>query len=178
MRKKYDYLTDADFLKYVDSLHLKEQYAKITLLDWEENPIKDIQGIVTGGNISLDGRSAIRRTISISVYVDNSDIIGVTDIDNLFSINKKMKLEIGYVNTTDRYKQYEMLWFPQGIFVMIQPSISHSTSGVSISLTLKDKMCLLNGEYGGVLPASITFSEIETSSNLSDEIKIEQPTIY
>ena len=31
MRKKYDYLTDADFLKYVDSLHLKEQYAKITL---------------------------------------------------------------------------------------------------------------------------------------------------
>ena len=109
MRKKYDYLTDADFLKYVDSLHLKEQYAKITLLDWEENPIKDIQGIITGGNISLDGRSAIRRTINISVYVDNSDIIGVTDIDNLFSINKKMKLEIGYVNTTDRYKQYEML---------------------------------------------------------------------
>lgn len=176
MRKKYDYLTDADFLKYVDSLHLKEQYAKITLLDWEENPIKDIQGIITGGNISLDGRSAIRRTISISVYVDNSDIIGVTDIDNLFSINKKMKLEIGYVNTTDRYKQYEMLWFPQGIFVMIQPSISHSTSGVSISLTLKDKMCLLNGECGGTIPASTQFDEYETLDE-NGEWVIEKPVI-
>lgn len=176
MRKKYDYLTDADFLKYVDSLHLKEQYAKITLLDWEENPIKDIQGIVTGGNISLDGRSAIRRTISISVYVDNSDIIGVTDIDNLFSINKKMKLEIGYVNTTDRYKQYEMLWFPQGIFVMIQPSISHSISGVSISLTLKDKMCLLNGECGGTIPASTQFDEYETLDENGEWI-IKKPVI-
>ena len=176
MRKKYDYLTDADFLKYVDSLHLKEQYAKITLLDWEENPIKDIQGIITGGNISLDGRSAIRRTISISVYVDNSDIIGVTDIDNLFSINKKMKLEIGYVNTTDRYKQYEMLWFPQGIFVMIQPSISHSTSGVSISLTLKDKMCLLNGECGGTIPASTQFDEYETLDENGEWI-IKKPVI-
>lgn len=176
MRKKYDYLTDADFLKYVDSLHLKEQYAKITLLDWEENPIKDIQGIITGGNISLDGRSAIRRTINISVYVDNSDIIGVTDIDNLFSINKKMKLEIGYVNTTDRYKQYEMLWFPQGIFVMIQPSISHSTSGVSISLTLKDKMCLLNGECGGTIPASTQFDEYETLDE-NGEWVIKKPVI-
>lgn len=176
MRKKYDYLTDADFLKYVDSLHLKEQYAKITLLDWEENPIKDIQGIITGGNISLDGRSAIRRTISISVYVDNSNIIGVTDIDNLFSINKKMKLEIGYVNTTDRYKQYEMLWFPQGIFVMIQPSISHSTSGVSISLTLKDKMCLLNGECGGTIPASTQFDEYETLDENGEWI-IKKPVI-
>lgn len=176
MRKKYDYLTDADFLKYVDSLHLKEQYAKITLLDWEENPIKDIQGIITGGNISLDGRSAIRRTINISVYIDNSDIIGVTDIDNLFSINKKMKLEIGYVNTTDRYKQYEMLWFPQGIFVMIQPSISHSTSGVSISLTLKDKMCLLNGECGGTIPASTQFDEYETLDE-NGEWVIKKPVI-
>ena len=176
MRKKYDYLTDADFLKYVDSLHLKEQYAKITLLDWEENPIKDIQGIITGGNISLDGRSAIRRTINISVYIDNSDIIGVTDIDNLFSINKKMKLEIGYVNTTDRYKQYEMLWFPQGIFVMIQPSISHSTSGVSISLTLKDKMCLLNGECGGIIPASTQFDEYETLDE-NGEWVIKKPVI-
>ena len=176
MRKKYDYLTDADFLKYVDSLHLKEQYAKITLLDWEENPIKDIQGIITGGNINLDGRSAIRRTINISVYVDNSDIIGVTDIDNLFSINKKMKLEIGYVNTTDKYKQYEMLWFPQGIFVMIQPSISHSTSGVSISLTLKDKMCLLNGECGGTIPASTQFDEYETLDE-NGEWVIKKPVI-
>lgn len=50
----YSYLQDSDFLKEMDSLHLTEQYAKITILDWQENPIQDIQGIVTGGNINLD----------------------------------------------------------------------------------------------------------------------------
>ena len=51
MKKRYEYLKDADFLKELDFSHLKEQYAKITVLDWLENPIQDIQGIVTGGSI-------------------------------------------------------------------------------------------------------------------------------
>ena len=50
----FPYLQDSDFLKEMDLLHLSEQYAKITILDWKENPIQDIQGIVTGGNINLD----------------------------------------------------------------------------------------------------------------------------
>ena len=54
MQNKYEYLQDSDFLKEMDLLHLTEQYAKITILDWEEKPIQDVQGIVTGGNINLD----------------------------------------------------------------------------------------------------------------------------
>lgn len=177
MRKYYEYLEDKEFLQKMDNEHLKEQYVKITLLDWLENPIEEIQGIVTGGNINIDGKSAVRRTCNLSVFVDNEDLSDVTNIDNLFSINKKMTLEIGYLNTTDMYIEYPIIWYPQGLYVMINPSLSHSSSGTNISVTLKDKMCLLNGECGGVIPASTQFDEYETIDE-NGEYYITKPVIY
>jgi hypothetical protein len=46
---------------------------------------------------------------------------------------------------------------------MISPSLSHTTSGVTLSVQLKDKMCLLNGECGGVIPASTQFDSYDTT---------------
>ena len=167
MRHDYEYLTDSNFLKNVNQMHIKEQYAKITILNWNEEPIQEIQGIVTGGSLNIDGKSSMRRTDTNT---------NVTDIDHLFSLNKKMYLEIGYLNITNEYKKYKMLWFPQGLYVMINPSLSHSTDGTNISLTLKDKMCLLNGECGGVIPASTRFDEYETLDE-NGEWVIEKPRI-
>ena len=162
MKTNFPYLKDSDFIKYVTQLHLKEQYVKITLLDWLENPIQDIQGISTGGSINLNGQSSMRRTCNLSMYVDNKDYVGITEIDNLISINKKIKLFVGFKNTTDKYTEYDILWFPQGTYVILNPSVSHSTSGVNISMQLKDKMCLLNGECGGVIPATVQFDKYDT----------------
>ena len=55
----------------------------------------------------------------------------------------------------------DLVWFPLGVFVITQPSISHSTSGCVINLNCKDKMCLLNGELGGSFPASVTFDHYD-----------------
>lgn len=176
MRHDYEYLTDSNFLKNVNQMHIKEQYAKITILNWNEEPIQEIQGIVTGGSLNIDGKSSMRRTCNLSVFVAEDTNTNVTDIDHLFSLNKKMYLEIGYLNITNEYKKYKMLWFPQGLYVMINPSLSHSTDGTNISLTLKDKMCLLNGECGGVIPASTRFDEYETLDE-SGEWVIEKPRI-
>lgn len=111
MRKRYEYLTDQDFLLKMDKEHLKEQYVKITALDWLENPIKDIQGIVTGGTINLDGSSSVRRTCNLSAYIEKAEYANVTNLDNLFSINKKIYLEVGYKNITDEYSQYPIIWY-------------------------------------------------------------------
>ena len=54
MKKRYDYLSDENFLKELDVARLKDQYVRITVLNWKDEPIKDIQGIVTGGNLNLD----------------------------------------------------------------------------------------------------------------------------
>ena len=176
MKRNYSYLKDSSFLKTVDEMKVKEQYIKITVLDFQERPIKEIQGRVTGGSINLDGNSSIRRTCNLTMVADEYEN-DLTNVNSLISINKKVELEIGFLNTTGQYLKYDILWFPLGIYVIINPSISHSDGGVSISLQLKDKMCLLNGECGGTLPSSVTFHEYETVDENGDII-LTYPTIY
>lgn len=174
--KRYEYLNDQDFLIKVDSLQIQEQYARIIVLDWSEEPIQEIQGIVTAGNLNLDGKSALRRTCNLSVFLAENEYNNLTDIENLFSLNKKMSLEIGIRNTTSYYTEYDILWFPQGLFVISDPSLNRTTGGVTLSLTCKDKMCLLNGDVGGALPASVTFHEYETLDT-DGQYYVTKPTI-
>ena len=173
---KQEYLNDREFLKELDLTTLKTQYIKITVLDWNENPLQDITGKATGGSINIDGSSAIRRTANLSLFLPDTEN-NVTNPNHLLSINKKVSVAIGVDNTTDKYLEYEQLWFPMGVYVIIQPSISHTSGGITISLQLKDKMCLLNGECGGTLPASVTFNEIETIDGNGNTI-ITYPTMY
>jgi len=70
-----------------------------------------------------------------------------------------------------------MIWFPQGVYLIIAANISNSLSGISIALTLHDKMALLNGECGGTLPASIILSEIEDIDEEGESV-ISKPTLY
>lgn len=164
MKTNYSYLKDTTFLKSFDEEHIKEQFVKITVLDWLERPIKEIQGITTGGNINKDGNSAVRQTLNLSCIIDENQA-DITNLKNLFSINKKIYLEIGFINNTNKYTEYSMIWFPQGTFVMINPSISHNTSGITLQVSLRDKMCLLDGECGGTIPASTQFDQYDTQTS-------------
>lgn len=93
----YEYLQDIDFLEKLDKSKTRVQYAKIILLDFQENPIKEITGDITAGSISGNGSSIIRRTISLTMLAsaDNSNI---EDVNNDIAINKKIKVEIGLKN--------------------------------------------------------------------------------
>ena len=175
MTHDFPYLKDSVFLKKFDELKLKEQYVKLIVLTFDEMPIQEIQGKVTGGNLTLDGSSAMRRTGNLSMIADEYEN-DLTDTKHLLSINKKVEVLIGFVNTTNEYTEYDMLWFPKGTYVIISPNISHNNSGVNISLTLHDKMALLNGECGGTLPASVVFNEIEDIDE-DGNIQITQPII-
>lgn len=132
--------------------------------------------MTTGGSVNVDGKSAMRRTCNLSMYVPNENIANITNINSLFSINRKIFLEIGFKNTTTQYTQYDIIWMPLGTYVMINPDLSHSASGVTMSLQLKDKMCLLNGDCGGKLAASTQFDEYETIDENGDFV-IMKPTI-
>lgn len=174
----FEYLNDMDFLTQLDKLHMRVQYVKIILLSFkDEEPIKEIQGSITSGNLSVNGSSAIRRTINLTMLasIDNSNL---EDIDNEISINKKIKVLIGYDNPLKSYKNYgDIIWFPCGLFVLSSANISRSTSGWNISITGKDKMCLLDGTAGGTLPASITFHESLVQLDNGD-VEIQYPTIF
>ena len=177
----YIYLKDFDFLKQIDTLKISCHYAKITVLNWNEDPIQDIQGRVTSGSINIDGNSSMRRTCNLSLYSEGSQDKNIYNTENLISINKKIYLEIGIENLTKEYSEYPIIWFPCGVYIIIDASVSTSLSGTSISLQLKDKMCLLNGECGGTIAASTQFDEydiIKYNPDGTSYSNVYKPTIY
>lgn len=176
MKRNYVYLNDSDFLEKINSDRQQTQYVKITLLDWEENPIEEIQGLTTGGSINLNGDSAVRRTCNLSMYVYKENYMRITDPNNMISINKKVFLEVGLKNNTDKYTDYDIIWQPQGIYVITACGTSHSTSGITLNINLQDKMCLLNGMCGGVLPSSIQFDRYDTIDESGAYVTL-RPTI-
>lgn len=171
------YLRDKNFLKSIDRISLKEEFAKITILNWQERPIEDIQGKVSSGTLNINGNSSLRRTCNLTILIDENNS-NITSVKNSLSINKKIKLDIGIKNNTSQYSEYDIIWFPLGTYVISSASITNTNSQItSASLQLKDKMCLLNGECGGLLPASVTFSSYDVL-DANGAYQTEQPTIY
>jgi hypothetical protein len=53
-------------------------------------------------------------------------------------MNKKVSVEVGFKNNLNQYTEYDIIWFPLGMFVMSGANIQKNNSGINISLTLKD----------------------------------------
>lgn len=173
---KYPYLNDSKFLmNFIEQANV-EQTVKITVLNFAEKPIQSIEGRVTAGNINLDGNSSMRRTANLTVFIEEENA-EFMKIGGIFSLNKKIKIEIGVSNHTSSWREYPILWFPQGIYVIMGVNITHSTTGSSVTLQLKDKMVFLNGECGGTLPAMTVFHEYETLDPSTGEYVLGYPTI-
>ena len=163
MKKNYPYLKDVDFLNKIYGLHSQIMYTNITVLKWDETPIQEVTGRVVSASISVNGDSSVRRTANLTVKIKNNNEL-FTNIDSLFSINKKVFIELGLRNpfTRKQYSDYPIVYFPFGVFIITSESITHDSTGISLSLTLGDKMNLLNGYAGGTIPASTNFESYDT----------------
>ena len=183
MRKTYKYLQDSyynninettarqNFLTQINHFLNQKQYVKITLLDWNENPLKEISGETTSGSIAKDGSSSMRTTGNLSATFSGGEY-SVEDANVDFAINKKVFIEIGIKNySRTEYTEYPILWFPQGVFFIGSFNASSSTSGgVNISISLKDKMAGLNGDVGGKFSSTTILDEVDTQDENGDEI--------
>lgn len=189
MRKYYEYLQDSyyenfndqrvkrEFLHKIDDFVNQKQYVRITLLNWNEEPLKELKGELTSGSMNKDGSSSFRRTCSLSASVSG----GTYDIESLnmdFSLNKKVFIEIGVKNYTNQYPQYPILYFPQGVFFISEFNLnSSSTSVIQLSLNLKDKMAGLSGEVGGTFTATVQLDTMDTQSPSGEYIS-EKVLVY
>lgn len=173
---KYPYLLDQDFLKELDYENIQTTYLKIYILDNKENVISSVEGRTTGGSISVNGSSAVRRSGSFTMVADEKSY-KITSLRSLIAIDKRVNIEIGFENRTKYYIDFPILWFPLGEFVIGSANIQHNNQGVNISVSLKDKMSLLNGEVSGLLSTAITHSpaylseQDEEGNYLSDPVK-------
>lgn len=144
-------LYDKEFLLELDKAHTKNTYARITALNWNEEPLDRIEGRITAGTINIDGNSAVRRTCSLTMITSNVNIN-----DYLWGLQSKFKLEVGlenYINSN----YPEIIWFPQGIYVLNTFNTSLTVNNCTINLSGKDKMCLLNGDISGGLHSQVDF---------------------
>ena len=157
-------MNENEFLLELDNKTDRELYVRITALTLDELPIETIEGRATGGSIGVDGNSALRRTCNLTMIAQEVNIN-----DFYWGLNTKVKIEVGIKNTIDEDRP-DIIWFPQGIFVLTSFNTSHSTNNYQISLTGKDKMCLLNGDVGGSLTASVVFSERDTYDLEKEEV--------
>lgn len=189
MRKTYPYLqnsyietekeglTRREFLAQLDDIINQKRYAKLTLLNWAEEPLKEIQGEIVSGSLSKDGSSAVRVTGNLTTAVDAGSY-SVEDANMDFAINKKIFIEVGIRNDTKQYKDYPILWFPQGVFFIKSFACnSSSTTALNISLTVNDKMSMLNGDAGGTFPSTIILDEQDTQTE-TGEYATEKVLIY
>jgi len=155
---------DKEFLLELDKNKNKTIYAKITALNFDEFPIETIEGRVTQGSINIDGTSAVRRTCSLTLVAQDLDYR-----EYYWGLNTKFKLEIGLLNSIDS-NYPNVIWFNKGIYLITNFSVSQSNTNFSISISGKDKMCLLNGEINGNLTAATDFGAIEEYINEIDYV--------
>ena len=141
-------LYDQEFLVDLFKKRERELYAKVILLDLDEMPKADFSGRVTQGSVSLDGNSAVRRTCSLGVAAELSEADSY-----MWSLDSKFKLEVGLKNTILNSNYPDIIWFPMGIYFITSFSINRNTSTTSISISGKDKMAMLTGDLGGIVPA-------------------------
>jgi hypothetical protein len=111
------------------------------------------------------------------MHIKKDEANQITKAKNIVSINKKVYMVIGYKNPTQKYLDYDIIWFPLGLYIITNCSLSFGLDGANISLELKDKMVLLNGECGGTLPATTLLDTYETIDE-DGNIAISKPTIY
>lgn len=162
MNNNYE-LYDENFLIALSEQQNREIYARITSLDINELPQDYIEGRITTGSINIDGNSSVRRTCNLTMVSNNKELK-----DFYWGIKTKFQLEIGLRNRLyGEYKAVEggdypdIVWFPQGIYLIATFNTSISTNSLTVSISGKDKMSLLNGDFGGQLFASINFGEEE-----------------
>ena len=176
-----NFLQDKEFLKQINQHRVRTYRAIIQLLDFEtEAPLAILEGKVVSGNLSIAANSSVRRTCNLTLLADD-DTIKIADINNIIAIDKKISLSIGFDNPfylDEQYMQYgKTLWFKQGIFFITSASVSFSSGGTSVSVSLIDKMGKLNGTCGGVLPASTSFHDRITTIDADGNTETTYPLI-
>lgn len=144
-------LYDVDFLTQLQQKQDKEIFARVTLLTWQETPIERIEGKILNGSINIDGSSAVRRTCNLTLVAQDININNF-----LWGLHSKFTLEVGLTNTINSTYP-EIIWFPQGMYIITGFNSSVTTNNYTVTISGKDKMCMLNGDIGGSLYASIDF---------------------
>lgn len=107
----------------------------VEVLDKDLNTIETIQGLSTGGNISISSESLLRRTGSLSFTL--IDYL-MPKKDSLLWITNKIRVYVGIEDLAS--KDSSVTHFCVGTFYITEPNIDIDATNRSISINLEDNM--------------------------------------
>lgn len=147
---------------YINKLHEGDitVVAKIQFLRREDESVYDeVMGDIIDGSLSITKANGTRRSLDITL----SNITGRYRVDkyNIW-VGTKIKLFLGVeVSNNDFYFE------EQGIFIILNPSISSSTRSRTMTISAVDKYVLYNGAYSGNL---FDYIQVTNGTNVNTAI--------
>ena len=167
-----DPMLDEEFLRELDQYPHKFLWAKIISLNMDEYPLEEITGKITSGSVNIDGTSVLRRTCSMTMVAQDVNIN-----EFYWGLKTKFRFYIGVENWIN--PEYpDIIWFNEGMFMITSFNCTAGVNNYIINLQGRDKMTLLNGDLGGVIPASWDFATEDANATDEDGETIYDSTGY
>lgn len=136
---------------------------KVELLNFNFQTISYLEGNATGGSISVDANSDIRRSCNIDLVVNRHSLAVAEDSE--IWLERYVKIYQGI----DNPKTNETAWWNMGIFLINNPSRTFDVSTNTLSFDGLDLMAKLTGARNGQLPAMATL--VPAGSNVADVVR-------
>lgn len=168
----YPDVQDLDIIQQKD----QKKYVKIEIISRENGVVlDDVVGDILSDNGTIDRNSGSRRIYNVTMRVtDSSFYVGE---DCKIWLNKDIR---AYVGILDK-RTSNVKWYIIGTFVIEQAGYLYDVSNNSLSLSLYDKMALLDGTLGGTVYGTsnvvinrfvndIYYSKVEIYNDDDDEI--------
>ncbi|MCD3194820.1 DUF5048 domain-containing protein [Clostridium botulinum C] len=123
---------------------IQQKYIKLQILNWNEDVVDEIKGKSVNGNINIDATQTVRRTLDLTMILDDKL---VPSPNSPIWLNKKIKVFIGIRSISTN----EIVWFNKGVYIMFKPTLRYSHTDNTLSIQALDKMCWLDGQLSGKL---------------------------
>ena len=126
--------------------NIQSRYVRLELLNYQFQTVDSLEGICTGGSISIDANADIRRTGSLSLVVVGSTF----DVQpgSQVWLDKFVRIWVGTTSLLTGEVDYTNC----GIYIIDAPSYQYNPSTNTLTLSLLDLMAKLTGVRNGHLP--------------------------
>ena len=140
---------------------------KLDVYDENNRILDSMEGGIVSGSSSINADSDVRRTFNVDIVPNRQFNVKVKE-HNLVWLNRKVKF---YIGIRDILKN-EYVWYPQGVYVFSNTSMTYDATTNQISISCSDLMTKLDGTKNGQLGQKIIlFPAYEEDEKTGEIIK-------
>ena len=162
-----DIITQEDLLIVLQHSAAPSLKLKIEVLDSNEKIIGTLECGLTGGSMSINGESDVRRTANFVIQPTLKEKIKLTE-NSLLWLNKDIRMSVGLYNP--RAKDYK--YYPLGYYVYTDTSGVYDATNDNLTINCADFMKKLDGTKNGQLGALIiSYPAYEENEETGEVIK-------